>query len=107
MIPAPFAHQKAATEFWLTHPRMCNFSDPGTGKTRATLDAIAARNTGKRALVVAPLSILEASWGADIKKFTPQLTYSVADAKNRKKAFAADTDIVLVNHDGEIGRAHV
>nr|DAK67445.1 MAG TPA: Chromatin remodeling complex ATPase [Caudoviricetes sp.] len=100
MIPAPFAHQKAATEFWLTHPRMCNFSDPGTGKTRATLDAIAARNTGKRALVVAPLSILEASWGADIKKFTPQLTYSVADAKNRKKAFAADTDIVLINHDG-------
>ncbi|KLT61839.1 hypothetical protein PESH_05165 [Pasteurella multocida subsp. multocida] len=45
-IPKPFEHQKKATEFWLVNPRMCNFSDPGTGKTRATLDAIKQRGGG-------------------------------------------------------------
>ncbi|MGR3808604.1 SNF2-related protein [Pasteurella testudinis] len=99
-IPKPFAHQIAATKFWLSTPRMCNFSDPGTGKTRATLDAIATRTDGGRTLVIAPLSILECSWGEDIKKFTPHLTYSIADARHRKEAFEQETEIVLINHDG-------
>lgn len=100
-IPSPFAHQASATKFWLEKtPIVANFSDPGTGKTRATLDAINQRGTGKRTLVVAPLSILQPSWGEDITKFTPNLTYSIADSKNREKAFKQDTDIVLINHDG-------
>lgn len=101
MIPAPFEHQKRATDFWLANPRMCNFSDPGTGKTRATLNAILKRGkAGGRALVVAPLSILQCSWGNDIEKFTPSLTYAIADAKNRESAFNSGADIVLINHDG-------
>ena len=99
-VPAPFDHQTAATRFWLSNPIMCNFSDPGTGKTRATLDAIAQRADGGRTLVIAPLSILECSWGEDIRRFTPNLTYSIADAKNRQTAFEQQTDIVLTNHDG-------
>lgn len=99
-IPAPFGHQTAATKFWLQHPVMCNFSDPGTGKTRATLDAIRDRDDGGRTLVIAPLSILECSWGEDIRRFTPELSYAIADAKNRAAAFEQDTDIVLINHDG-------
>lgn len=99
-VPTPFDHQTAATRFWLSNPIMCNFSDPGTGKTRATLDAIAQRADGGRTLVIAPLSILECSWGEDIRRFTPNLTYSIADAKNRQTAFEQQTDIVLTNHDG-------
>lgn len=100
MILPPFAHQTLATNFWLSQPRMCNFSDPGTGKTRATLDAIQKRYSGKRALVFAPLTILHSSWGEDIKQFTPDLTYAVADAKHREEAFKSNADIVLINHDG-------
>lgn len=100
-IPKPFEHQKKATKFWLVNPRMCNFSDPGTGKTRATLDAIKQRGaSGGRTLVVAPLSILQCSWGNDIEKFTPELSYAIADAKNRESAFKSGADIVLINHDG-------
>jgi SNF2 family DNA or RNA helicase len=51
-------------------------------------------------LVLAPLSILEASWADDIKKFQPHLTYEIAYAKNREKAFASDAKIILINHDG-------
>ncbi|WP_253182482.1 hypothetical protein [Pasteurella multocida] len=37
--------------------------------------------SGGRTLVVAPLSILQCSWGNDIEKFTPEPTYAIADAK--------------------------
>jgi SNF2 family DNA or RNA helicase len=52
-----------------------------------------------RMLVLAPLSILEASWADDIKKFTPDLTYTVAYARNRAKAFESDAQIIITNHD--------
>jgi SNF2 family DNA or RNA helicase len=45
------------------------------------------------------LSILEASWADDIAKFTPQITYAVAYAKNREQAFSGDEQIVITNHD--------
>lgn len=98
MIPKPFEHQETTSKFILQNDRCLITSDPGTGKTRSVIDAYAANKTG-RMLVLAPLSILEASWGDDIAKFAPQLTYSVAHAKNRAKAFAADTDVVITNHD--------
>ena len=94
----PFEHQTATTDFLLKTPRALITSDPGTGKTRSVIDAYKQRKKG-RMLVVAPLSILEPSWGDDIDKFAPELTYSVAYAKNRAKAFKEKTDIVITNHD--------
>jgi SNF2 family DNA or RNA helicase len=93
----PFAHQAETTAHILKNDCCLITSDPGTGKTRAVLDAIAKR--GSRTLVLAPLSILEASWGDDIEKFQPNMTYAVAYAKNRLKAFAGKEDIVITNHD--------
>lgn len=98
MLPM-YAHQQACCDFWLAHPKMLNFSDAGSGKTRATLEAIKRRNTGHRTLVLAPLSILQPAWGDDIEKWTPELTYSVAYCNNRAKAFAEDTQVVITNHD--------
>jgi len=97
-----FEHQKVTTDFIIDNPRVLVTSDPGTGKTRSVLDAIP--NDGQRTLVLAPLSILEASWGDDIDKFRPDLTYTVAYAKNREAAFlgtddAEPSDIVITNHD--------
>lgn len=93
----PFEHQKVTTDFIKDNNRCLITSDPGTGKTRSVLDAIVDRES--RTLVLAPLSILEASWGDDILKFTPDLTYAVAYAKNREKAFKSDARVVITNHD--------
>ena len=93
----PFEHQTVTTDFISKNDRCLITSDPGTGKTRSVLDAIANRES--RILVLAPLSILEASWGDDIEKFTPNLTYVVAYAKNRAKAFAGTEQVVIANHD--------
>ncbi|MBN86682.1 MAG: hypothetical protein CL885_04090, partial [Dehalococcoidia bacterium] len=71
-----FDHQKTTTDYILNTDHCLITSDPGTGKTRSVLDAI--KNRESRTLVLAPLSILEASWGDDIQKFTPELTYSIA-----------------------------
>lgn len=94
----PFEHQATTTQFILDNPRVLITSDPGTGKTRSVLDAYAQRREGKL-LVLAPLSILAASWGDDCAKFQPGLTYSVAYARNRVEAFKSDADIVITNHD--------
>ena len=69
-IPEPYAHQTETTNFIVDNPKCMITSDPGTGKTRAVLDAHAI--LGGRTLVLAPLSILEAAWGEDIKKFQPK-----------------------------------
>ena len=71
-------------------------SDPGTGKTRAVLDAHAI--LGGRTLVLAPLSILEAAWGEDISKFQPHIKYGVAYAKNRAKIFEDDTNEMVITN---------
>lgn len=93
-----FDHQIKTTDFVIKNPRVLVTSDPGTGKTRSVIDAFAQRKDG-RMLVLAPLSILSASWGDDIKKFQPGLTFQIAYAKNREDALHADVDIIITNHD--------
>lgn len=97
-IPVAYDHQKKTTNFIVANPKCMITSDPGTGKTRAVLDAHAA--LGGRTLVIAPLSILEAAWGEDINKFQPNIKYGVAYAKNREKVFKQnDLDMVITNFE--------
>lgn len=104
MIPPLFAHQEANAAYKVAHPRMLDGSDPGTGKSRATLEAFSRLKAAGQAdhmLVLAPLSILRPSWAADCAKFTPHLTCSVATSKEKQSAFwpAAEADIYVCNHD--------
>lgn len=94
-----FPSQQKGVDRWIETGSMLNLSDPGTGKTRTSLEGIVQRNSGGRALVLAPLSILQPAWGEDIEKWTPHLRYTVAYAKNREKAFRIKSDIVITNHD--------
>lgn len=94
-----FDHQTETTAFISKRKRCLITSDPGTGKTRSVLDAFNQAKGKKRMLVLAPLSILEASWGDDIKKFTPNLRYAFSYAKDRHSAFTGDADVVITNHD--------
>ena len=97
-MPKPFEHQKTTSKFIIDNPRVLVTSDPGTGKTRSVIDAYLARTKG-RMLVLAPLSILQASWGDDIDKFAPGIEYEVAFARNRAKAFKSQAEIIITNHD--------
>ena len=42
-IPVPYEHQQVTTDFIVDNPKCMITSDPGTGKTRAVLDAIKER----------------------------------------------------------------
>lgn len=98
-MPPLFDYQQKGVDLWLKNPAMLNLSDPGTGKTRTSLEGILQRGSGGRTLVLAPLSILKPAWGDDIKKWTPSLSFNIAYADNRKKAFETYSDIVITNHD--------
>lgn len=100
MIQPLFTHQKETINFLAENDSVFITSDPGTGKTRCILEHIKAHKHLGRALVVAPKSILGPSWAEDIRKFTPELTYSIAKAPDRIDAFDLNTNVVLINHDG-------
>ena len=93
-----YSHQAETVEFLSKTPRAFITSDPGTGKTFATTEAYSRNKTG-RMLVLCPKSIMQASWGADIKKFNSELTYSIYNIKNKELAFLTGSDIVIMNHD--------
>ena len=99
--PALYDHQITTVELLNNQPYVCDFSDPGTGKTRSALEAFATRraNGAGPALIIAPKSILAPAWAADIKRFFPRLTYSIAYAHNRAKAFDLEVDVYITNHD--------
>jgi SNF2 family DNA or RNA helicase len=97
-IPSRFKHQNQSVKFKRDHPRSLDTSDCGTGKTRTEIDTFAEYGA-KCALVLAPKSILEPAWAEDIRTFAPHLKYSIAYAKNREEAFAANADMYITNHD--------
>lgn len=97
--PPLFKHQEETVQFFLDNPRVLCFSDAGTGKTRSVIETIRAQKHLGKTLILAPKSILEAAWANDIRKFAPELTYSVARAENRLQGFQADVDVVITNFD--------
>lgn len=96
-----FKHQKKTLALYRKSPIVFDTSSPGTGKTRAALEAWGERRRkgGGCLLVLAPKSLLEPAWAADVAKFLPEFKVSVAYAANREEAFAADADIYVTNID--------
>lgn len=97
--PPLFAHQEETRGFFLGNERALCFSDAGTGKTRSVIETIRARKHLGKTLILAPKSILEPAWGNDIRKFAPELTYSIARANNRQQGITANVDVVITNFD--------
>lgn len=105
-IPPYYEHQDETLKFGRSRVdagTSCIFdaSDPGTGKTRPAIGLFVERRAqgGKKALVLAPKSILQPAWGNDISRFFPGTSYICAYATNRRKAFDMDVDIYITNHD--------
>lgn len=93
--PGLFRHQKIALEAAKQFDSYCLFFETGCGKTLAAIELIKYRNVP--ALVVAPLSILEAVWVEEVKKFAPQL--KVINLWNRLKHLDQQADVYLVNYE--------
>ena len=76
-------------------------SDPGTGKTRAHLEAwfLRRKKGGGCLLVIAPKTLLQTAWGDEIEEYLPNITYSIARAPDRDQAFASRVDIYITNTD--------
>lgn len=96
----PWKHQAQSIDFFTDKPRGFDHSAPGTGKTRVQIELYRQRTTRKRWLIICPKTLMVSAWGEDIEKFAPELTVSFAFAENRKEAFDAPTDVVVINTDG-------
>jgi SNF2 family DNA or RNA helicase len=102
MMPALFQHQEETVQFLHATPRAFVASSPGVGKTRSVIELVArlkAAGLPHRALVFCPKTIMTASWGNDIRKFS-NLTFAIADASHRKQIANKTADFILINHDG-------
>ena len=97
-----WSHQALTKKLLKKNETVYDLSDPGTGKTRAHLEAFAERRRkgGGCALVVAPKSLLETAWGADAWEFVKDMRCSVSYANNRVRSFDTDADIYIINTDG-------
>jgi len=101
----PFEHQKTTSEFLISNPKAFCFNEQGTGKTASVIwatDYLMKLRLLKRILVICPLSIMKASWQADLFKFAMHRTVAIAhgDAKKRKKVIDGEAEYVIINFDG-------
>lgn len=101
--PGIWKHQQETLNFSIDKPAVFDTSDPGIGKTRSHIEVFTKRYADKRSeslLVVCPKSLMEAAWVADIKKFAPHLSVSLAFAENREAAFDLRVPVYIINADG-------
>ena len=82
-------------------PCYLDASEPGTGKTAVAITVFNRRNsrTRKKALVIAPKTLLRSAWADDFAKFGPNLKTSVCTAAKRMEGFQAKADAFITNHD--------
>lgn len=114
-IDMPFRAQIVTANFLAMHPRAFCLSDPRTGKTLSLLWA--ADRVMKdyppgecRAIISAPLSILQDVWGNTIyQHFLGRRTYKIlhGTAQQRIKALAVPADFYICNPDGLGVGSHV
>jgi SNF2 family DNA or RNA helicase len=102
---SPFSAQRETAEFLTMNARAFCLNDMGTGKTLSALwayDYLREMGELKRVLIVSPLSTLERTWGDEIFRHFPHLTFAVLHGTRdrRLKLLKEDVDIYLVNHDG-------
>jgi SNF2 family DNA or RNA helicase len=99
------AHQVTTASFLTLNRRAFCFNEQGTGKTASAIwaaDFLMRQGKVRRALVICPLSIMDAAWRADLFDVAMHRTVDVAHgaAAKRKKIIAGGADFVVINYDG-------
>lgn len=109
LVENPFVSQIDRANFLVANPHSLDLSDPGTGKTLASLWAsdwlMSSTDFGfvPRCLVVAPLSSLERTWANEIfQHLMGRRTFTILHGtpKHREKQLAVPSDFYIINHDG-------
>ena len=100
----PFTHQRKCVEFQVLHRKSFNLSDPGTGKTAASLWAAEyLRQKGKirRILIGCPLSVVSV-WEEECFNILPHRSFCrLLGSKDRRlDLLSKGSDICVINHDG-------
>jgi len=101
----PFSHQRDTAAFLTLNPRAFCLNDMGTGKTCSVAwaaDYLMNLGIIKRVLIVAPLSILDCAWRADLFKTLMHRRVDIAhgSAAKRRAVIASDAEFVAINYDG-------
>lgn len=101
----PFRAQRITAEFLTLHKRAYVLNDIGTGKSLSALwayDYLHRIGQVESALIVAPLSTVELTWGNEIFRHFSHLDYQVlhGDRARRLRLLDQPADIYIVNHDG-------
>ena len=98
-----YLHQREAIKIG-SEKNVALFHDCGTGKTVTALGIVQQGKARGQTptLVVCPLSVIEAAWLNDIRRFAPYLSAVSLWSKNlaeRKACLAEKHDIYIVNYD--------
>ena len=100
---APRQNQRQTVEFLLDHPRAAVLNEVRTGKTLSAIwamDILMRAGQVRRALIVAPKSILHSVWSRELMFTIPARTHVVLEGdRKRKRQAAADprVQVLVVN----------
>lgn len=95
----PYAHQTQIAGVMTVNPFAAIIADCGLGKTGASGRAIEmvlekGEVMSGKILITAPLSILNASWAADLKKFTGLRSCVLWTGEQNKETFLSDPQVI-------------
>lgn len=101
----PFEHQRVTAAFLTLNKRAFCFSQQGCGKSASAIwaaDYLLSVGAVNRVLIIAPLSIMDVVWRAEIFKLAMHRRVEVAfgSAEKRRKIIASDAEFVVINYDG-------
>lgn len=101
----PFQHQLKTAAFLTLHRRCFCFNEQGTGKSSSAIwaaDYLMKQGIVHRALILCPLSIMDAAWRSELFTSAMHRTVGIAhgSADKRRKVLAQNDDFVIINYDG-------
>lgn len=101
----PFQHQLKTAAFLTLHRRCFCFNEQGTGKSSSAIwaaDYLMEQGIVHRALILCPLSIMDAAWRSELFTSAMHRTVGIAhgSADKRRKVLAQNDDFVIINYDG-------
>lgn len=104
-IYKPFDHQKETAAFLTMNRRAFCLSEQGTGKTGGVIwaaDYLMTTKHVRRALIICPLSIMQAAWCNDLFKIAMHRSVEIAygSVDKRKEIIRGNAEFVIINYDG-------
>lgn len=108
-IPPLFKHQQQAKDFIINAGGTgALFHSMGLGKTRTALEIfqdLRKKTTGMKLMVFCPVSLIDAAWGDDIKKFTNLKYINLRKALKRKKRIPVEQiDVFIINFESFLSK---